>query len=159
MIRLISNFSRNALILLLTAFPTKFFAQSGHYLGTERNINAGFLEAKAKSTNFGNHIAAKIYEDVKNSYYALSVKKIESDYVKVRLLEMVYKDNVLTSISGNINGDYLYFLVNKALNKSDKDIVSLFERYKTKAEKEEQSMSSESLKLWLEHHNKYGKKH
>ncbi len=151
--------SKIVLTFLLTGLPLFLSAQNGQYLGTEKAVNTSFLNAKAKSAGFGNQIAAKIYEDVKNSYYAVSAKKIASDYVKIRLLEMVYKNNVLTSISGDIKSDYLFFLVNKSLNKSNTDIVSLFEQYKEKAEKEEQSMTPEALKSWLDKHDKYGKKH
>ncbi len=145
------------LFFLLTGLPVLLFSQSGRYLGTEKKVTDKFLKAKAEKTDFQNRIAAKIYEDVKNDYYALATKGITSDYVKIRMLEMIFNSSVLTSISGSINKPFLFFLVNKSLHKTEKEVLTLFEQYKLKAEKEEKSLSPEKRRIWLQKHNKYSK--
>ncbi len=151
-------FLKFLITFVLLSFPVFVFSQTAHYIGTEKNVNSSFLIERAERVNFGKNVAAKIYKDVKNTYYAVDLKRITSRYVKIRLLEYSYQDNALTNILSNINGDYLLFLVNNKLNKSSKNIILLIEKYKTEASNEEDKMSNAEKTLWLQKHDKYSLK-
>jgi len=143
-------------LVVLIAFSTMLRAQ-GHYLGNKKNISLQELLKQAEVTDYGKNISAEIYQDVKNTYYAVNLSKVPSRYVKIRLLEMSFSNNALVNIYSDINSGYLLFLVNNTLNKKDKQIVGLFENFKEKANKEERLLSAEQLHLWMIQHDKYKK--
>lgn len=141
--------------LMLFLFSTVFaIAQNNHYLGTEQNLPVAKLLQKAAKTNFNGHFAAPVYKDDKNTYYAVNLQKIKSDYLKIRLLEQSYQSKYLVNISANIKANYLFFLVNNTLKKSNMQIVALFESYLQKAKDEALNMNAEQMRLWLLSHQK-----
>ncbi len=141
--------------LMLFLFSTAFaVSQNKHYLGTEPDLPAAKLLQNAAKANFNGHMAAQIYKDDKNTYYAVNLQKIKSNYLKIRLLEQSYKSKYLVSISANIKADYLLFLVNNTLKKSNTQIVTLLESYLQKAKNEALTMNAEQMRLWLLSHQK-----
>ncbi len=146
--------------IVTALFLAPFFAcgQSPVYLGKEKNIDVNFLLKKAENGNFDGNIAAKIYQDKKNSYYAVDLSQISTRYEKIRILEHSYQDKSLTNIYNDINGKYLLFLVNNALNIPPSGIVDKLNGFYAKSKKEMKAMNEGEMKTWLKKHDKYNKK-
>ncbi len=150
--------TKSFILTILLSISFLAFSQNSIYLGKEKNIDNTFLLKKAETTNFNGNLAAKIYTDEKNSYYAVDLSKFSSRYEKIRVLEFTYKNRELINIYNDINGKYLLFLVNNTLNLQPSDVIDKLNRFKTEAEKEKSAMNEEEMKLWLKQHDKYIKK-
>jgi len=139
-------------ILILTNLT---FSQNNKYLGKEKDITLSELLLKADNTNFEDQIVKRIYSDEKNSYFALKNNTISSKYVKVRILEQSYQDKSLVNIGPEMDDGYMVFLVNNTLNKSDNEIINLFESWRQKAVREMNSMGEAEMKKWIDEHIKF----
>lgn len=144
-------------LILPFSFTGLLHAQQGSYIGTENSLSENELFAKATDADFGNNISTKIFEDVKNTYFAVDVSKLSSKYEKIRILELSYEDKALVSMGSDENTTFYFFLVNNTLNKSTEEIVGLLNDFLTRAKTELQAMNSEQLRLWLIQHDKYSK--
>ncbi len=145
------------LTIIIILFASTIFAQQGEYMGNEKDITSSELVIKANETNFNGGFAAMIFEDEKNTYYALKNSGIESKYIKIRILEQSYSDRELVNIGSSLKQEYLMFLVNNTLNVSEDKIIDLFNDYYSIALKEETSMNEEAMTVWLNKHDKYTK--
>ena len=145
-------------VSLTLILPFTVFSQTAHYLGTEKNLNGDFLLKKAENTDFGNNVAAKIFSDSKNTYFAVDLNKLPTKYQKIRVLELSFDDKALVNILSDINGKYLLFLVNNTLKIPPSEIVSKLETFKTKVSDEEKNLNNEELKIWFKNHDKYSKR-
>ena len=148
---------RSILVIIIFFSVATMFAQQGKYLGVEKNVTTSELFVKANETDFINGFAAKIFEDQKNTYYAVDNSSIESKYIKIRILEQSYSDNELVNIGSSLKRDYMMFLVNNTLSVSEDKVIELFNEYYNIALKEESSMNEEAMTIWLNKHDKYTK--
>ena len=148
-----------AFILMLTfSFSGILHAQDGGYMGNETKLAKSELLSKAKSADYGHNISAKLFQDEKNSYFAVDVSKLPSKYEKIRILELSFADNALVSIGSDDSMKYYFFLVNNTLKKSADEIEKLFNEYSIQSKTELQAMNEEQIRLWLIQHDKYSKK-
>jgi hypothetical protein len=146
------------ILIIPLAFTGSLYAQTGSYAGNEANIESGSLMSKANMTDFGDEICAKIFEDDKNTYYAVDVSKLASKYEQIRILELTYANKVIVNTSNDSTKNYYLFLVNNTLNKSEQDIITLFDGFSVQAKTELETMNNEQLRLWLIQHDKYSGK-
>ena len=146
--------------VLMFAFsiPGLLHAQHDSYMGTETKLSDSELLSKAESTDFNDNISTKLFQDEKNSYFAVDVSKLPSKYEKIRILELSFADNALVSIGSDDSMKYYFFLVNNTLNKSADEIEKLFNEYSVQSKTELQAMNEEQIRLWLIQHDKYSKK-
>ena len=145
-------------LLIITSFiPGLLHSQNGSYLGIESNITKDEFIAKAESVDFGDKINTTIHKDEKNTYYAINISKLPSQFEKIRILELIFGDKNIVNIGSDINGKYYFFLVNNTLNKTSDDIDIAFEEYRKKSKEELEMMNDEQLRLWLIQHDKYSK--
>ena len=147
-----STFIAFALMLSLS-FPGLLHAQNDSYMGNENE-----LLSKAESTDFSDNISAKLFQDEKNSYFAVDVSKLPSKYEKIRILELSFAGNTLVNIGSDKNMKFYFFLVNNTLNKTTEEINKLFNEFSVQAKAELQTMNEEQIRLWLIQHDKYSKK-
>lgn len=148
----------SSLTIILFLFVPSVFSQQGDYMGTEKDLNESFLIEKASQTDFSSAFVAEVFNDEKNTYYAIDNSTIDSRYIKIRILEMVFSDNTIVNIGSSIENGYMLFLVNNILIEKDEDIIKLFDSYYSTAQKEESSMSEEEIILWMKNKDKYRKK-
>jgi len=146
------------LVFTLILLGSSAYSQNDHYLGKEANITNSELLNLADKVNFNGELFAKVYEDKKNTYYAIDSKAIESRYVKIRILEQSFTDTELVNIGSFVNDNYMLFLMNNVINKSEKDILNQFNSYHQTAVAEESSMNEQDMNEWLINHDKYSKK-
>ena len=132
-------------------------AQSGSYTGNEANIESGSLLLKASMTDFGDEISVKIFEDDKNTYYAVDVSKLDSKYEQIRILELSYADKIIVNTNSDKTKKYYLFLVNNTLDKSEEEIITLFDDFSIQSKAELEAMNNEQIRLWLIQHDKYSK--
>ena len=145
------------IIIISFAVVGPLHAQSGSYIGNEANIESGSLLSKASMTDFGDEISAKIFEDDKNTYYAVDVSKLDSKYEEIRILELSYANKVIVNTNSDKTKKYYLFLVNNTLNKSEEDIIVLFDDFSIQSKTEYEAMNNEQIRLWLIQHDKYSK--
>lgn len=145
-------------IFTLVIAPTLISAQSGSYEGKESNIYIEDLIEVADKTEFGDNISNYLMHDVKNTYYAVKVSKLNTQFEKIRLLELSYEDNDIVSMGADENYNYYFFLVNNVLNKTEKEINDRLTEFSVISKKEYQELNEEQLRLWLIQHDKYSKK-
>ncbi len=155
--KLISKLVLTILVFLLI-LPGILNAQEGNYLGCEKKIHPEELLAKAMIADFSNNLSEKIYEDSKNSYFAVDVAKLNTKFERIRLLELSYSDDALVSIGTDENRLFYFFLVNNILNKTPEDINNTFIGFQTQATVESAKLNEEQLRLWLLQHDKFSKK-
>lgn len=145
-----------AIVLITTiSFPNLLFSQHDSYAGKETKLTTSELLLKAEQTDFNKTISQKVFEDEKNTYYAVDVSLLSSKYEKIRLLELSYADKILVSIGTDNEKKYYFFLVNNTLEKSADEINNLFDSFSTQSKTELQSMNDEQKRLWLIQHDKY----
>jgi len=145
-----------ALILSINV-PVSVVAQ-GSYAGDENKVSTESLLSKAKEADFSNGISAKIFSDSKNSYFAVDLKKLTSNFIKIRILEQSYDNLILVNISNDNTKGYYLYLVNNSLKKSDEEVNTLFTDFLVQAKNEQQLMNDEQMRLWIIQHDKYSKK-
>ncbi|NQU34944.1 MAG: hypothetical protein HQ521_17085 [Bacteroidetes bacterium] len=155
--KVISKFVLTILVFLLI-LPGILNAQEDNYLGNEKKIQPEELLAKAMIADFSNSLSEKIYEDSKNSYFAVDVEKLNTKFERIRVLELSYGDDALVSIGTDENRLYYFFLVNNILNKTPEDINSTFIDFQIQATTELAKLNDEQLRLWLLQHEKFSKK-
>lgn len=139
-------------------FTGLLYAQQENYKGQETNLSSEELIAKAQTVDFGDKLSNKIFDDEKNSYFAVDVNKLSSTYEKIRVLELGFENNTLVNISSDSNTGFYLFLVNNTLDKPEKEINSLFDEFQLQSKAELQKLNEEQLRLWLIQHDKYSKK-
>ena len=149
------NTLQSLLTIIVFFVVTSVFAQQGIYIGVEENITNSELIVKANETDFNEGFAAKIFKDEKNTYYAINNSRIESKYIKIRILEQSYSDNELVNIGSSLKQEYLLFLVNNTLGVSEDKVIEMLNVYYSTALKEETSMSEQAMTIWLNKHDKY----
>lgn len=145
-------------VLLLCIFATTVFSQDNKYLGTEEDLTASDLIEIAKQTDFESDFVAKIHQDVKNTYYAIDNSKIDSRYVKIRIMYQTFSDNKIVNVGASIEDGYALFLVNNTLTGQDDEIIEMFNSYYDIAVKEETSMNEDDMIEWMKKNDKYRKK-
>ncbi len=145
-------------LMLSLSFPGLLAAQHSSYAGDEAKLSQSILLSKAEVADYGEKISAKIFNDEKNTYYAVDVNKLSSAYEKIRVLELSFSDNALVNIGSDSNTGYYLFLVNNTLNKSTDEINNLFHKFLVQSKTELQEMNEEQIRLWLIQHDKYSKK-
>ncbi|MBC8319384.1 MAG: hypothetical protein H8E34_01540 [Bacteroidetes bacterium] len=145
-------------VILLIFFPGLLIAQHDSYKGIEAKFSENELLTMAGAADYGDNISAKIFEDEKNTYFAVDIGKLSSEYEKIRILELSYADNALVNIGSDKNMEYYLFLVNNTLNISSHEIIKVFDEFKVQSISELQVMNNEQLRLWLIQHDKYSKK-
>jgi len=146
------------LVLTLSINVTKSAVAQGSYAGLEDKVTTENLLSKAKSADFSNGISAKVFSDSKNSYFAVDLSNLSSDFIKIRILEQSYDNLILVNISSDISKEYYLYLVNNSLDKSDDEVNILFTDFLTQAKNERQLMNDEQMRLWIIQHDKYTKK-
>jgi hypothetical protein len=144
-------------VLFLCFFATQSFSQESKYLGKEKDLSASDLIAKAEQTNFKADFVAEIYKDVKNTYYAIDNSRIDSRYVKIRIMYQTFSDNKIVNVGAAIKEGYSLFLVNNILTGEDNEIIEMFNSYYNIALKEEASMNEDEMIEWMNKNDKYRK--
>ena len=146
------------LTLFISLTITGNIIAQGSYAGTEPKLEYNTLLEKAKATNFNNELSAKVHQDQKNTYYAIDVSKLKSEYEQIRLLELSYNSTVIVNTGNDRSSNYYLFLVNNTLDKTDEEIFVLFDNYSQQSKTEMLDMTGEQMRLWLIQHDKYSKK-
>ena len=139
-------------------FATTAFSQENKYLGIEKDLNASDLIELAQQTDFKSDFVAEIHKDVKNTYYAIDNSRIDSRYVKIRIMYQTFSDNKIVNVGAAIEEGYSLFLVNNILTGEDNEIIEMFNSYYTIALKEEASMNEDEMIEWMSKNDKYRKK-
>ncbi len=134
--------------------PLLLASQNSKYIGNENNIQNAELSNKSKSTNFNDKYSAQIYEDSKNTYFAIDIAKLNSKYLEFRILELCYGDKAIVSIGKDNTNEYYFFLVNNTLNKSAEEINQTFDDFLITATNELSKLNEEQIRLWLIQHDK-----
>jgi len=148
----------SSVFILAFFLSISLFSQQGEYLSNEKDISIYQLAEKADATDFKANFVAEIFMDEKNTYFAIDNSTIESRYVKQRLLEQVFSDNIIVNISSSLENSYLLFLINNTIIDDQKPVIDLLQVYYSNAIKEEASMSEEDMTHWLKMNDKYKKK-
>ena len=148
----------SSVFIIALFLTTPSFSQQDKYLSNEKDITISQLAEKADATDFKVNFVAEIYQDEKNTYFAINNSNIESRYVKLRLLEQIFSDNTIVSISSSLQNSYLLFLTNNTVINDQKPVIDMFQVYYSIAIKEEASMNEEDMTHWLIKHDKYKKK-
>jgi len=147
-----------AILISLLVTGSLYAQQQGSYIGDEPSLESSSLLTKASMANFENGICAKIFEDNKNSYYAVDVSQLTSQYEKIRLLELSYKDRVLVSLGSDSDVKYYFYLVNNTLDRSSTEVAQIVTDFLLQSKDEENALNSEQLRLWLIQHDKHTNK-
>ncbi len=156
-----NQLSKMTIVLMFVVFPlfsSSLLAQEYKYMGTEPNITHEELLQKAAQTDFSQQPFQEIYSDSKNTYFTLSTEKIDSRYVKIRILDLIATDNALVNIGGSPDSKYNLFLVNNSLGKTTDQLAKVVEEYINKSQNEANQMSDEQIQIWLRENDKYAKK-
>lgn len=144
--------------IIVSLFVSSSYSQQSQNNGAEKDLSQSDLSKKASQTDFKSTFVAEIFKDEKNTYFAIDNSTIKSKYVKIRILELVFSDSKIVNIGSSIDEGYMLFLVNNILVDRDKEIMELFNSYKSIAQKEEASMDKDEMTLWMKNRNKYHKK-
>ncbi len=145
-------------LMLFLSFTGLLNAQNDNYIGNETELSESELLSKAESADYSNNISAKLFQDERNSYFAVDISKLPSKYEKIRILELSFTNKTVVNIGSDNNMKFYFFLVNNALNKSTEEINKLFSEFGAQSKAELQTMNEEQLRLWLIQHDKYSKK-
>ena len=152
-----STFTAFTLMLFLS-FTGLLNAQNDSYIENGTKLSESELLLKAESADYHDNISAKLFQDERNSYFAVDISRLPSKFEKIRILELCFADKTVVNIGSDNNMKFYYFLVNNTLNKSTKEINKLFFEFSVQAKAELQAMNEEQIRLWLLQHDKYSKK-
>lgn len=144
-------------IIAIIASIGATYAQNDQYLGKNKDVYLDELIQKAQNTDFSNGVSALIFSDEKNAYFAVDESRIESDYVRIRILEQSYSDKHIVNIGPGTGSSFIIFLVNNDFNVPTDKIIEDLENFYKKAKKEESLLTDEQKKDWLSKHNKFTK--
>ena len=141
-------------VTLLCIFSLSVFSQDSSNIG----LTANDLTAIASQTVFNTGFVAEIQQDDKNTYYAIDNSKIDSRYVKIRIINQTFHNSKIVNIGSSLDEGYILFLVNNTQLGEENEIIELFNSYYTKAINEESLMSEQEMINWMNKNDKYRKK-
>ncbi len=151
--------SQNGFGVLLFVFiafmPSFLVAQQDNYMGKEKQITITDLEFERAKLKFDEALSMQIFQDEKNTYFAVDASKLASRYEKLRLIDLTYGDKYLVNIGSNPAESFFYFLVNNTILEEVADVKLMFEEYAQKAKDELNQMTTDELNQWLAKHDKY----
>lgn len=134
------------------------FSQQVIVTGNEEVITNAEFGLMARQTNYDGNIAAEIYRDDINTYFAIDNDILHSRYLELRILEQVYVDNTIVHIGQSSDHSFILFLVNTNLIDKNKSIVEKLNDFYTIAVNEKSVMNENQLTEWITEHDKAIKK-
>lgn len=146
------------LLVIFTLFSSSMIAQEYKYLGTEPNITHEELLQKAAVLDFSAESFQEVYQDSKNTYFVFSTRNLENRVVKIKILELIAKDNTLVNIGASPDTDLNLFLINNSLGKTNDQIREIVHEYIIQSQNEVNQLTDEQQKQWLLENDKYTKK-
>ena len=154
----ISMITKTFLLVIFIIFSSIISAQEHKYLGTEQNITQEELLAKAVNIDFTAESFHEVYKDSKNTYYVLSTKILKNRMVKIKILELISRDDKLVNIGASPDSEYNLFLVNNSLKKSSDQVLKIMYGYIKQSKNEVSQLTEEQQQQWLLDSDKYSKK-
>ncbi len=121
---------------------------------SREQVSISKLIELSEETEF-NGLSSLLYSDEENDYFAVNTKSVESRFVKIRMFELSYENNILVNIGSHDNLNYMYFLVNKVHETSHEEFERKIADFKDTAIVESNQMNGEQMRLWLLQHDKY----
>lgn len=120
---------------------------------TKENLEQAFtisdLSKIAKETDFNGNMASVIHRDNRNTYYAIRTNSLDSEYVKLSILEQVYKDTDIVHIGISGDENYIWFLVHNDRAINSTDIIKKLNKFYENAIKQMNTLTQEQEREWM----------